>query len=523
MNLMELFPTPEIHLGALAPILVLAGCATLGLLVEAFVPARLRMVLQQLLAFGAIIGALTLIALNMRARVGGTQAVASLVLDLPTYSFWFALLIFGLLSLFVFSEKRLNEGVTSFVACAAAPPGSKAESDSRSAKQEHTEIYPLVLFSLTGMLVFVAANDLLTLFVALEVFSLPLYIMCAMARRRRILSQEAALKYFVLGSLSSAFFLFGVALIYGYSSSFTYRDIANSLVTSSYSISLLYLGMALLLVGLLFKIGVVPFHSWTPDVYQGAPTPVTGFMAICTKAAAVAATLRVLFAALGGLAWSWQPVFAGLAVITMFFGVFVALRQKDIKRLLAYSSIAHAGFLMTAFAGAYAFPHVFGQINAVGGIYLYLVAYGFATVGAFAIVTMVRNASGEDNSLEGWQGLAKKSPFLAVAMAVFMLSFAGIPLTAGFMGKWAVFAAAWLGGYWWLVIVGIISSVIAAGFYLKVVVVMFAGKPNPDTHVGKASLWTWIPIVVCLLGTLVLGILPSLLIDGGFATLFFVG
>ena len=269
-------------------------------------------------------------------------------------------------------------------------------------------------------------------------------------------------------------------------------------------------------VGLLFKISAVPFHSWTPDVYTGAPTPVTAFMSVATKTAAVGALLRVFYVALGGAAWDWQPMIAIVAVVTMAVGSVIALVQNDIKRMLAYSAIAHAGFILVGAVGAV--PGFVGdgaQISSVGAIIFYLLTYGLATFGAFAIVTMVRNPAGEANSLDAWRGIGRRNPVVAGVMTLFMLSFAGIPLTAGFIGKLAVFAAAWAGGYGWLVLVAVLMSVVAAYFYLRVVVAMWFQDPvdGVTAQVRQSSLWTWSVLVVATIGTIILGILPDGLLE----------
>ena len=238
--------------------------------------------------------------------------------------------------------------------------------------------------------------------------------------------------------------------------------------------------MALVGVGLLFKFGAVPFHSWTPDVYAGAPTAVTAFMAACTKIAAIGALMRVFYVALGADRWDWQPMMAIIAVATMAVGSVVAISQTDVKRMLAYSSIAHAGFLMTAFVGASqaSSGSPAGGLTSVSSVMFYLVAYGAATLGAFAVITLVRDPSGEATLLSSWVGLGRRSPAAAVVFSVFMLSFAGIPLTSGFIGKWAVFAAAWNGGAEWLVVVAVVISVVAAFFYVRVIVLMFFSEPT---------------------------------------------
>ncbi len=497
---------------ALAPVLVVLGAAILGILIEAAAPKAHRFAIQAGVTVVSIVVAATFLVVNWRAGIGGPLAMGSMMLDGPSYFMWGALLVLGLGAILVFAERQLNGGVSAFAASVATVPGSRAEAEASAAKLEHTEVFPLALFALGGMMVFPAASDLITMFVALEVLSLPLYLMCGMARRRRLLSQEAALKYFLLGAFSSAFFLFGVTLLYGYAGSFELKAIADAVQNPTMGRGILVAGLAMLLVGLLFKIGVVPFHNWTPDVYTGAPTAVTGFMAICTKLAAVGATLRVLYVALSGERWTWQPILVVLIVATMVVGSVWGLTQTDMKRTLAYSSIAHAGFIMTAVVGASTASPT-SPLDSVAAAMFYLVVYGLASIGAFAVITMVRNPSGEANAIASWSGLGRKSPLVAGIFALFMLSFTGIPLTGGFIGKWAVFAAAWQGGFDWLVIVAVVLSLVAAVFYLRIVVVMFFGEPAEGVTVGRASAFTWLPVLVSALGIAVLGVFPGPVLD----------
>lgn len=504
--------TPTFEWMQLAPVLAVIVAACLGVVVEALVPRAYRFVAQLAVLGIGLLTAIGFLALNYLGRSVGILAMGAISLDGPTYLIWGALLVFGLLSMMLFAERTLNNGATAFAASAASVPGSTGEAEATAARHEHTEVFPLALFSLVGMMVFVAATDLVTAFVALEVMSLPLYLLSGMARRRRLLSQEAALKYFLLGSLASAFFLFGMALLYGFAGSFDFRAIDAAVVAPTYGRGLLLTGMAMMAVGLLFKIGAVPFHNWVPDVYVGAPTPVTGFMAICTKLAAIGATARFFFVALGAERWSWQPLLAAVAVVTMLVGVVLAFTQTDIKRLLAYSSVSHAGFILVALVGATVVT-TSNASSSVASIIFYLVAYGFATVAAFAIVTMVRNSAGEVHDIAGWAGLGRKSPVLAGVFALVMLSFAGIPLTGGFIGKWEVFAAAWQGGYAWLVAVAVLASLIAAYVYLKVVVLMFFAESAEGVVVAKASPLTLVPIGAGALASVYLGLFPGPAMD----------
>ncbi|HHU37873.1 MAG TPA: NADH-quinone oxidoreductase subunit NuoN [Propionibacterium sp.] len=499
---------PTLEWRALAPVLLVFAAACVGILLEAVLPRAYRFLGQMTLVFATALVSIGFLVINWRGQYGGRLAMGSIMLDGPTYFMWASLLVFGTLAFMVFSERQLNGGATTFAASAASVPGSLDEADATAARYEHTEVFPLGLFALGGMMVFLASSDLIVMFVALEVFSLPLYLLSGMARRRRLLSQEAALKYFLLGAFSSGFFLFGIAMLYVFSGSLDLAAIHTAIEGNAGSNGLVMIGLAFIAIGLLFKVGVVPFHSWTPDVYMGAPTPVTGFMAIATKLAAVGATMRVFYVALDGERWSWQPLFAVLAVLTMVVGIIGALTQSDIKRLLAYSSIAHAGFILVALVGATQTVAA-GEGTSASAIMFYLAAYGFATIGAFALVTMVRNAAGEENNIDGWSGVAAKNPWVAGLMSLFMLSFAGIPLTGGFIGKWAVFTAAWRGGYGWLVIVAVLASLVAVYFYLRLIVVMFGRKEAKGVYVGNASAWTWIPVVVGAVATVWMGLVPD--------------
>ncbi|TAJ12096.1 NADH-quinone oxidoreductase subunit NuoN, partial [Patescibacteria group bacterium] len=339
------------------------------------------------------------------------------------------------------------------------------------------------------------------------VLSLPLYILAGLARRRRLLSQEASLKYFVLGAFSSAFFLYGTALLYGFAGTVDLKGIADALTANAGESGLVVAGTALLMVGLLFKIGAAPFHQWTPDVYQGSPTSITGFMAACTKVAAFGALLRVMYVALGGIRWDWRPAMYVIAGLTMIVGTVFALTQTDIKRMLAYSSIAQAGFMLVGVLATSA--------AGLKGTLVYLLAYGIATIGAFAVVTLVRDSTGEATHLSAWAGLGKKSPLVASAFALFLLAFAGIPLTSGFTGKFAVFTAGIAGGATPVVIIGVVASAVAAFFYIRVIVLMFFNEPPADggASVVIPSSFTTFAITITVALTLVIGVLPQLVLS----------
>ncbi|MGH3384061.1 MAG: NADH-quinone oxidoreductase subunit NuoN [Nocardioidaceae bacterium] len=516
------FTAPKIGYQYIWPLLAVFGAAVAGVLVEAFVDRRHRYVTQTLIAVVGLLSALVgtvLIAGDLPevgdgAGRGVVDAMGAIVVDGPTVFLWGTLLLLSLLAVLTFAERHLEGGVTAFAGQAAALPGTDAEREASTRGLEHTEVFPLMLFAVGGMLLFPASNDLLTMFVALEVLSLPLYLLCGLARRRRLLSQEAAMKYFLLGAYSSAFFVFGIALVYGYSGSVSLAGIDAAISSQTGSDPLLLTGIGLMAVGLLFKVGAAPFHAWTPDVYQGAPTAVTGFMAACTKIAAFGAMLRVFYVALGGARWDWQPMIWVVAILTMAVGSIIALTQTDVKRLLAYSSIAHAGFILTGFVGAQTAAETGDGITSLQAVLFYLVAYGFTTIGAFAVVTVVRDSSGEATHLSRWAGLGKDSPLLAGVFAVFMLAFLGLPLTSGFTGKWAVFTSAWSGGAEALVIIAVLASVVTAFVYIRVIVLMFFSDPVGDgPTVAVPSVLTATAITVGLVATVVLGVLPDPVLD----------
>ncbi len=493
------FTSPVLNYTLLSPILILLAGALIGVLVEAFVSKALRSSTQLTLTIGTLVLSLAQVW-KIRNAQSTTAAMGSVVIDGPAILLQATILIIAIISVFVIAD------TDHFTALAAALPGSDEERHAVQTGNQVTEVYPLTLFAISGMMLFPASSDLITLFVALEMLSLPLYLMAGLSRRRRLASQEAALKYFLLGAFSSAFFLFGMAYLYGYSASVTFAGIRESVVGGSGNDVLLLIGIAFVSIGLLFKVGAVPFHAWSPDVYQGAPTPITGFMAAATKVAAFGAMLRIYYTVFANAQWSWSPLLSAIAIITMLFGSLVAIAQRDVKRMLAYSSIAHAGFLL---AGVIA-------LNKAGldASIFYLFAYGVATVGAFAIVTLVRDANGEVTDLNRWKGLGKRSPWIAATFAGFLLAFAGIPLTSGFIGKFSIFSAAYENGAKAVVIAGVLSSAIAAFFYIRVIVLMFFTDPVQDgTSVEIPSSLTRIAIIFSIVLTMALGVYPAPLLD----------
>ncbi|SON62802.1 NADH-quinone oxidoreductase subunit N [Mycobacterium simulans] len=517
-------PSPSIEYFLLCPMLIVFAVAVAGVLVEAFLPRRFRYGAQVILARGGLVAALVAIIVVARSipASGRRTVLGAMAVDRPTLFLQGTVVLVAILAVIFIAERsevastskiavgvgRLR-GLDSFTPQASAVPDSDAEREAERAGAAQTELFPLALLSVGGMMVFPASNDLLTMFVALEVLSLPLYLMCGLARHRRLLSQEAGMKYFLLGAFSSGFFLYGVALLYGATGTLTLSGIRNSFATHT-DTSMALAGVALLSVGLLFKVGAVPFHSWIPDVYQGAPTPITGFMAAATKVAAFGALLRVVYVALPPLHDQWRPVLWGISILTMAVGTITAVNQTDVKRMLAYSSVAHVGFILTGV--------IADSPSGLSATLFYLVAYSFSTVGAFAIVSLIRKPDGSDGSedanLSHWAGLGQRSPIVGVMFSMFLLAFAGIPLTSGFVSKFAVFKAAAQGGAVPLVIIGVISSGVAAYFYVRVIVLMFFTEGSDDTpQVVAPGVLSKAAIALCAAVTLILGIVPQPVLD----------
>jgi NADH-quinone oxidoreductase subunit N len=496
------FAAPSISYAAIAPILIVLSAACLGVLVEAVVPRPARFVTQVSLTLATLAAAfIDLIAIRGHSVVTAARAIS---IDGTSLFIQGTILVLAALSVLLLAERGVEPG-SAIVAQAAVVIGSPADRRLASSDRVQTEIFPLTLFAVGGMLIFPAANNLLLMFVALEVFSLPLYLMAGLSRRRRLLSQEAAIKYFLLGAFASAFFLYGVALLYGYANSVNLSDILAAQNNSNQSDTLLYLGFGMLIVGLLFKAGIAPFHSWTPDVYQGSPTPVTAFMASCTKIAAFGAILRVLYVGFYVSSWNWRPIIWAVAIASIVVGAVLGLTQTDVKRILAYSSIAHAGFILIGLISV--------DKAGLSSVLFYLASYGLTTVAAFGLVTLVRDGNGEASHLSQWSGLAKRSPLFAVTFTFLLFAFAGIPLTSGFTGKFVVFRAAYHVAAP-LVVIALIGSAVAAFFYLRIVVMMFFAEPAEDgPTVAIPSALSTISITVGVAATLVLGVFPQPLLD----------
>lgn len=359
-----------------------------------------------------------------------------------------------------------------------------------------SEFYMLLLFSISGMMLMGMANDLIMIFLALELLSIPLYILSGFAWPRPE-SEESAMKYFLLGAFSSGVFVFGIALMYGATGSTALPEL---LAAAGDGGALALAGVAFLLVGFSFKVAAVPFHMWTPDVYEGAPTVVTAFMSVGAKVGGFAAMIRVFMVALPEIGDAWVPAVAAISALTMVLGNVVALVQTNIKRMLAYSSIAHAGYIMIAVAASV------GSEDGVGAALFYMFAYLFTNLGAFAIVIAVERRENKGVMLDDYKGLANYSPLMALAMAYFMLSLTGVPPTGGFSGKFYIFRSAIEADLVWLAIIGVVTSVISGYFYLRVVYLMYMYEGEGQITAKPALAAA---VALTALATVILGIVPG--------------
>ncbi len=369
----------------------------------------------------------------------------------------------------------------------------------------HGELYSLILFTTVGMMLMAAATDLMTLFLGLELMSVTLYVLAGF-NRENIKSSESGMKYFLLGAFSTGFLLYGMALIYGVTGTTRIAKIAG-LVTQvgGASNAMLLIGMFLLLTGFLFKIAAAPFHMWTPDVYEGAPTPMTAFMSAGPKAAGFAALLRLLLVVFPVMKAEWSDLLWILAVLTMTIGNFTALRQDNIKRMLAYSSIAHAGYALVGLVAA----------NSTGttGILFYMLSYAFMNIGAFAVIVLIGKQGEPNGTVMDFAGLGQKKPLLAVVMSLFLFSLAGMPPTAGFIGKFYLFSGAVQEGYIWLAVIGVLNSAASVYYYLRVMVFMYFKPGEEQFDWVSVSAPIALALVVSAAGSLIPGIVPSVILQ----------
>ncbi|MBI4635984.1 MAG: NADH-quinone oxidoreductase subunit N [Candidatus Rokubacteria bacterium] len=369
----------------------------------------------------------------------------------------------------------------------------------RRAGAESGEYYALVLFATAGMMLLASAGDLIVVFLALELMSLSLYVLAGLFKMR-LASGEASMKYFLLGAFASSFLLYGIALVYGATGATNFDRIAAA-VAGRPRDPMLSVGLGLLLVGFGFKISSVPFHMWAPDVYQGAPTSVTALIATGSKAGAFAALIRVLVVAVPAVRADWTALLWALAVVTMTLGNVVAIAQSNLKRMLAYSSVAHVGYMLVGL--------VAGGTLGAGAVLFYLLAYTFTTAGTFGVITLCERAREEAVDVADYAGLARRHPLLAATLGLFLLSLIGIPPLAGFVGKFYLFGAAVRGGHVWLAVIAVLNSAVAAYYYLRVIVYMYMREPEGMPTTYAPSFAGGLALAIALLGVVLLGVIPA--------------
>ncbi len=468
------FQPPEINLVLAAPVIVVAVTGMLLMLLELFVPAFVKRWAAWIAIIGLALSLILTVGLWGQPGATFTSADGSSMLVVDNFAVFLNVifLLTGILTILISVD---------FL---------------RRTELDRPEYYMLMLFSITGMMLMGMGNDLILIFMALELLSIPLYIMAGLAWPRPD-SEEAAMKYFLLGAFSSSIFVFGIALIYGAAGTTALPGVVEALGNPS---GLLLAGVAFLLVGFGFKIAAVPFQMWTPDVYEGAPTSVTAFMSVGAKVGGFAALLRILLGALPNMSDAWVPAIAILSALTLIVGNVGAILQQNIKRMLGFSSIAHAGFILIAVAASADSP------DGLSAALFYMFAYLFTNLGAFAIVIAMERQLGQGVHLDDYKGLAKTHPWMALAMAFFMLSLTGIPLTGGFAAKFYVLRTALEANLFWLAIIAVITSVVSAFYYLRVVYLMYMYDGEAELIKKPALLIAvWVTAIV----TFLLGILPA--------------
>jgi NADH-quinone oxidoreductase subunit N len=461
------------------PAIFLAAWGSLLLLADLFVPRGRKGITPLLAAIGLVI------VLGISVSQFGREAVG-------------------------FGGMVMLDGFSTFLTCLFAITGLLGVGLAYNYLQRmgiaRGEYYVLLLFSVTGMILMSQASDLLVVYLALELFSIPLYAMAAIAQPK-VDSEEAGIKYFLLGSFGSAFILYGIAMSFGASGSTSLAQIAAFIESGAVNLPLLLVGAGLMLVGFGFKVAAVPFHMWLPDVYQGAPTSVTAFMAAGAKAAGFAALLRVFAVGLPALAADLTQILVVLASLSMLVGNFVAIAQTNIKRMLAYSSIAQAGYILMAFV-PYANPAV--RDISIAAALFYLAAYTLTSFGAWSVVIALEKPDGSGLKIDDYAGLGRRQPLLAAAMTVFMLSLIGLPPTLGLVGKIYLFSAVIAGGYYPLAVVGVLTTLVSAYYYLRVVVKMYMHTGEPEVTRER---WLDIVIGVTAVATVLVSFFPGPLFD----------
>jgi NADH-quinone oxidoreductase subunit N len=463
---------------ALMPELVLTGVALIVLLADAFIPKARHGVIAWISLAGL---ALTAAALAPHAGEHATAARGMIAVD--SFGAFFKFLFLGAAGLTILMSPR-------YLQVEGARPGT---------------YYFLILCATLGMMFMASGIDLVTIFIGLETMAISFYILAGFIKPNRR-SNEAAVKYFLLGCFSLGLLLYGMSILYGLTATTNLRTIATLLAGDEHH-TWLPLGVILVVAGVGFKIAAVPFHMWAPDVYEGAPTPITAFLSVGSKAASFAMLLRIFFEGLPSVNDQWGILFYALAILTMTVGNVAALTQSNIKRMLAYSSIAHAGYLLIAIVAATRVPQI-----GVKAALIYLVIYAFMQFGAFGVVTLLRRHDVIGEELKDMSGLFQRSPLAGIAMLLFMLSLGGIPPTAGFMGKFWLFSAAIDGGYYWLAVIGVLNSAVSLYYYLRVVVFMwFKGEPSGSELVISPAMAIF--LTVTIVGTIAIGVYPRPLFD----------
>lgn len=472
-------PMPSVDLPVVLQPSIIFGWATVLLLIDLFIPQNRKRLTGGLAGLGMIVAAAAGVPYwgYDRATFGGM-----IVLDNYALTLNWAFLLIGLITIAISLDYLPRHGI------------------------ERGEYYPMVLFAVGGMMLLGQGVDLIVLFLGLELLSITLYVLAGFAYPR-LASEEAAMKYLLIGAFAAGFLVFGIALIYGATGNSNLAQIhlflsRQTLAAEDYTF--LLVGAALVIVGFGYKIAMAPFHMWTPDVYEGSPTPVAAFMSVGAKGAGFAALLRFLLLALGTQRPTWLPMLAALAAITMVVGNLAAIAQSNVKRMLAYSSIGHAGYILMGVLA--------GNSRGIEGFLFYLLAYSLTNLAAFAVLIALEQYGEAGWNMSDFAGLWRRQPWLAAAMAVCMFSLAGVPPTAGFIGKFYVFTAAWQAGLEWLVILAVITSAVAAFFYLRIVVQMFMNEPARETPLFSDWGLT-LGIGAATLGILAFGIIPTPVID----------
>jgi NADH-quinone oxidoreductase subunit N len=461
---------------SILPILILAGFGMVVLLLDVLSSRRLGE--KSLLAYVSLIGIVTA-TIFARNPTRTTLFSFNESFTIDNYSLFFN---------FIF---LLSTGLTILI----------SHNYIKREEINHGEYYALLMFSTIGMMLMAAGADLLNIYIGLEVMSISIYILAGF-KRSKLISNEASLKYFLLGAFAAGFLLYGISIIYGTTGTINLKQIASFIAgKGGISDPLLLMGMGLIIIGLGFKVASVPFHAWVPDVYEGAPMSIMAFMSVGPKAAGFAAFLRIFTTAFGTTHYEWQKIIFILAILTMTIGNIVAIAQTNIKRMLAYSSIAHAGYLLIAMVAA--------NNMGVPATLFYILAYTFMNIGAFAIVIVLSHKGDEFIQINDYAGLGFKHPLLAIAMTIFMLSMAGIPPMAGFVGKFYIFSAAIKSGYVGLAVIGVINSVISVYYYLRITVIMYMKESTSEFAPLTLSPLIVAAIVISVIGTLQLGIFPS--------------